>query len=225
MTDKLADVLFEIGAELMAISDHTGAVYWLGKAQDSLNGSVGEIISYEAHELRSTTMQYLIRALFNTPGEEARRRAWMLSDGLNSMSGNGISKYLIRLDLYDLSSQIIPQDYHNTLLELIQAIGHLTEAAVDIVLRYAHKLRCHSSELAHSALMVFLAEHLVNSQRDWLERVLVMIIWNVTTSLDDFNEASLPEMLKRTFDKMSTQCAPILGHLATHAVQMVRNYP
>ena len=220
----MADILFEIGAKLIVKKDYTGAVHWLSNAHDLLAGPVTEISSNNAQELRSTIMQYLVRALSYLPGEQARRRAWIIADELAISRGSGISGHLVRLDLYELSPEATPQDYCDALLRLIQAIDHLTESAVNIVLQRTHKLRSRSPELAQTALTAFLIERLVDAETQWIERVLVTAIWNLTMSLDSSNDVSEPVKLQGVMDALSTGHIQTIGPLATHACQMVRYF-
>ena len=225
VTEKLADLLFEIGVDLMARNDSERAIRWLDHARELLVSPAFEQISNNAEELRSTIMQYLIRALSKTPGEDAKRRVFAIADDLELVGGSGISWLLARLDLYDSNPETAPQDYLKALLKLIRAIEHLTEMAVNLVLRYVHKLRSRSSDLAHTALVVFLTKHSVDANTGWIERVLVTIIWNMTTSAYDANQTNLCMELKEVLNTMSSQCSFKMGPMATHASQMAIQFP
>src|SRR5690242_12345639 len=62
-TERLADVLYEIGKSLSARRDFPIAIKWLERANDVINGQELEHLSREGLELRLAILQALVTAL------------------------------------------------------------------------------------------------------------------------------------------------------------------
>lgn len=216
--EEIADTLFEIGRSQSRQQQWSEATYWLERAHDAISGRALESLSSDAEELRIGIIHDLVRALINQQGEESRAKAWNFIHKLDVECSDRLVVLLLKLDLFGLDPAHSLQD-HCDVLQKIVRIVHITNTNIKTILHYVHKLRAHSPTLAHTVLVTLFSERLLGAdQPRWLERILVTIIWNCTTSSQSLDTmASLGELLG-TLESDSSQA---LSPAATHAAQIV----
>ena len=197
---------------------HEGAVKWLERAYDVLMSRDLDELSSDAGDLQIAIMHALARALMKIPGDEARSKAWNIANDLDSGPDDKLAVLILKLDLFESEAGFDAQEYCNILLRIIRII-HVTETTFKTVLHYIHKLKPQSSALTHTTLDEFLLKRLIGIEKpEWLEKVLVTIIWNITTSTSTTAETAL---LKQTLDSLSAQSSHLIGPSATHAAQIL----
>jgi hypothetical protein len=87
------------------------------------------------------------------------------------------------------------------------------------MIHHAHKLRSRSPLLAHEILVILLTERLLDTEeQNWLEKVLVTILWNYTTSTDFLVILS---SLNGLLDTLVARSTNTLSPSATHAAQIL----
>ena len=97
---------------------------------------------------------------------------------------------------------------------------HITDTNFNTVLHYIHGMRSRSPAHAHSALKEFLLERLVYTEKsEWVERALVTMIWNLTTSTGIDHDL---ELLNQVLDALYNHLSLPIGSSATHAAHVVR---
>ncbi|MCJ1382311.1 hypothetical protein MMC17_005424 [Xylographa soralifera] len=218
LTEKLADLLFEIGKGQNGKAAYGTAAQWLERAYDVLRLRSEEELSSDAGDLQTAILHTMARALMKAPEDETRERAWNIAHDLDAGSSDKLAVLLLKLDILDTNAEIDPQDYCDLLLRIIRTI-HVTESTFRTTLHYIHKLRSQSSTLAHVVLEKLLLERLpVTEKPEWVERLLVTIIWNLTTSTS--NEG-IQDSLKQMLDVLPAQFPNSIGASATHASQTV----
>lgn len=218
LTENLADLLFELGKDCSSKALHDGAAQWLERAYDILMSRDLEELSSDAGDLQTAIMHALARALMKVPGDEARSKAWNIANDLDSGPSDKLAVLILKLDLFENEPGTDLQDYCNILLRIIRMI-HISEATFKTVLYYIHKLRSQTPTLTHIALQEFLQKRLIGAEKpEWLEKVLVTIVWNITTSTSIAAEAAL---LKQTLDSLSGRSSRSIGASATHAAQIL----
>ncbi|MCJ1432892.1 hypothetical protein MMC27_002250 [Xylographa pallens] len=216
LTEKLADLLFEIGKAQNGKAAYVTAVQWLEHAHDVLRLRSDEELSSDAGDLQTSILHTMARALLQAPEDEARGRAWNIAHDLDAGPSDKLAVLLLKLDILDTNAEIDPQLYSDLLLRIVRII-HITESTFRTTLHYVHKLRPQSSTLAHVVLEKLLLERLPGTEKpEWVERLLVTIIWNLTTSTS--NEA-IHDSLKQILDVLPAQFPNSIGASATHAAQ------
>ncbi|KAI4199170.1 MAG: hypothetical protein LQ350_004800 [Teloschistes chrysophthalmus] len=217
VAESLADVLLEIGRDQAAKHQYTLAIHWLEKAHDVLSSQTPESLSNGAGEIRSCILHAMIRVLLKERGEESIQKAWNIVQELEGESENRVAVSLLKLELFNVDSAAT-QDYHDVLTQVVRRI-HITDTNVKTILHHIHELRRRSTLLTHAVLVVLLTERLLTmGEAAWIEKTLITIIWNFTTSSD---LASTPDRLGDLFATMVTTSDMVLGTSATHAAQIV----
>jgi len=218
LTENLADLLLEIGRDCSSKALHEVAAQWLERAYDVLMSRGLEELSSDAGDLQTAIMHALARALMKMPEDEARSKAWNIVNDLDSGPSDRLSVLILKLDLFKNEPGAETREYCNILLRIIRMI-HVAETTFKTVLHYIHKLRSQSPTLTHTALDEFLLKRLVGVEKpEWLEKVLVTIVWNITAST---NIAAETALLKQTLDSLSAQSSHLIGPSATHAAQIL----
>ncbi|KAI4260145.1 MAG: hypothetical protein LQ352_000410 [Teloschistes flavicans] len=216
VAESLADILLEIGRDQAAKHQYTLAVHWLEKAHDVLSSQIPESLSNDADEVRSCILHTMIRILLKERGEKSIPKAWNIVQRLESESENRVAVSLLKLELFNVDPAAT-QDYYDVLVEVVRQI-HLTDTNVKTILHHIHELRRRSTRLTHDVLVLLLTERLLTiGEAAWMEKTLITIIWNFTTSSD---LASAPDTLGDLFATMVTTSSLILGTSATHAAQI-----
>ena len=216
--ESLADLLYEIGEDQAAKSSHVEAVRWLERAQDVLASRAPEDLSTDGRELRITILHRLVRGLMRLPGHDARRKALNITADLDTSDGDRLAVLVLKLDLFATDLSVPTEDFCDILLRIVRIV-HVTESTFKTILHYVHSLRPRSSHLTHVVLEAFLLERLLSGQRaEWVEKVLVTAIWNLTTTADVGDHVAT---LQHLLDALRDQGGVSIGPSATHAAQMV----
>ena len=216
--EELADTLFEIGRSQIEKSKWSEVIHWLEKAHDMLSNQSLEALSSDAGELQVSIMHTMARALMNLEADDGRVKSWNIIQKLAIECGDRLAVLLLKLDHFAINPAHSPQDYSDVLQKILRTV-HLTDTNVKTILHHVHKLRARSPPMAHTILVSFLSERLLGAEQPkWLEKALVTIIWNCTTStgsLDILN--SLGEL----FDTLAAASSMPLSPSATHAAQLL----
>ncbi|MCJ1388414.1 hypothetical protein MMC18_001261 [Xylographa bjoerkii] len=216
LTENLADLLFEIGKEQNEKTLYGISVQWLERAHDILRSKGLEELSNDAGDLRNAILHTMARALMKAPEDETKEKAWNIANDLDAGHSDKLAVLLLKLDILDTNAEVDPQYYCDHLLRIVRTI-HVTDSTFRTTLHYVHKLKSRSSTLAHVVLEKFLLERLPGTEKpEWVEILLVTIIWNLTTSTDIEGDQNL---LKQILDLLPGQFPNLIGASATHAAQ------
>ncbi|MCJ1397829.1 hypothetical protein MMC11_001025 [Xylographa trunciseda] len=216
LSENLADLVFEIGKEQNNKAAYNTAVQWLERAHDVLRSWSLEDLSSDAGDLQTSILHTMARAFMKGPEQETRARAWNIAHDLDAGSSDKLAVLLLKLDILDTNAKIDAQDYCDLLLRIIRTI-HVTESTFRTTLHYIHKLRPQSSTLAHVVLEKFLLERLPGTGKpEWMERLLVTMIWNLTTSTENEGHQN---SLRQVLDLLPGHFPYSIGPSATHAAQ------
>ncbi|KAL8797191.1 MAG: hypothetical protein Q9195_000658 [Heterodermia aff. obscurata] len=214
----LADLFFEIGRHESKNKNSAEAVKWLSKAHDIILSQDLDRLSSDASELQVAVMHAMVKALIDEDSEENRRRAWNIIEELDMAHGDRLAVLLLKLDLYARDDTFSPQSFGDVLQKIVRTI-HLTDTNVKTALHYVHKLRSRSPRTAHTVLVSLATERLLGAEEfAWLEKTLVTIIWNCTTSteLKDGHD-----LLPNVFDTLLADTGRTMSQSATHAAQVL----
>lgn len=220
--EELADLLFEIGRSLGKKLQWSDAMHWLEKAHDILSGQNLELLSSDVGELQISIMHSMARALINMEGGENLEKAWNIIRELDIDCGDRLVVSLLKLDAFALDPAHSAQDYSDVLQRIVRTV-HFTDTNVKTILHHVHILRVRSPSNAHAVLVALLCNRLLRADEPrWLEKVLITIIWNCTTSTD-FEDGL--NSLSEVFDTMAAESSNHLSPPATHAAQIVCDEP
>lgn len=216
--ETLADLFFEIGRHESKNKNSAEAVKWLSKAHDIILSQDLDCLSSDASELQVAVMHAMVKALMDEDNEENRRKAWNIIEELDIAHGDRLAVLLLKLDLYARDDAFSPQIFGDVLQKIVRTI-HLTDTNVKTALHYGHTLRSRSPRTAHTVLVSLATERLLGAEDSaWLEKTLMTIIWNCTTSteLKDGHD-----LLKILFDTLLADTGRTVSQPATHAAQVV----
>ena len=193
-------------------------VWWLEKARDILGAQSQEQLSSDAGELRLSVMYGLVKALMQSGGDEDKKRAWNIVADLEVESADRLAVLLLKLDLYDTEPKSSPQEYCDVLRRIVRSV-HLTDSNVKTILHHVHKLRLRNSRLAHTLLSTLITERLLGAEETaWLEKALITVFWNCTTSPDLGDALGL---LNGIIHTVATSLGKPLSPSATYAAHIV----
>lgn len=217
VAETLADVLFEIGRSQALKQQYKLAVQWLECARDILVSQRPEELSADAGEVRSCIMHSTVRALLKEPSQENTLKAWNIIHELEGETGDRVAVSLLKLELLTVDQAAV-QDYYEVLRHIVRQI-HLSDVNVRTILYHMHELRRRSARLAHNVLVEFLDDRLLTMDEiAWVEKMLVTIIWNITTSAD---LTDLSNTIEELLDRVAAKSSLAIGTSATHAAQIV----
>ncbi|KAL9030876.1 MAG: hypothetical protein Q9196_001049 [Gyalolechia fulgens] len=217
VAEDLADILFEIGRDLATKQSYSAAIQWLERAHGTLISQTPEDLSTDASALRGCIVHTLVHALLKQRCEENNLRAWNIIRELERETENPITVSLLKLQVLT-GDQSSAQDYHDVLVRVIRQI-HLSDLNVKTILHHVHELRRRSARLAHSALAALLSERLLAiNEIAWVERTLITILWNCTTSTD---LGDMTDQLKELLSQVASGTHSTLTTSATHAAQIL----
>jgi hypothetical protein len=191
--DKLADVLYEIGKDMMTKKDFQMATKWLHRAQDIINSHDLEQLSREALELRIAIMQAQVTALVNLETNEGFTRADNLIQFLQSELGSTMVVMVLKLELLTKApAEVFDSDAYATILsQMITCFGQ-KGLAMDLagqapgdpdfrlILHHVGKLHDKSSALGCAVLDEFILALSKVGHSEWIERLVTKRIWMAT---------------------------------------------
>lgn len=217
--ESVADLYYEIGSDQIGRSRSEEALRWLTRAHDVLSVQGVDGLSSDAPELQVSIMHAMVKTFISLGGETHVIKAWNVIAELDSAYGKRLAVMLLKLDIYALDPSFPPQEYCDVLERIVRTV-HLTDSNVNTALHHIHKLRIRNARMAHKVLVDFAMNRLVGTQEPrWLEKTLVTIVWNCTTSAE-FEDSFDP--LSNFLDTLYSNNEIVMSPSATHAAQIVR---
>ncbi|KAL8902375.1 MAG: hypothetical protein Q9192_000002 [Flavoplaca navasiana] len=217
VAERLADTVYEIGRDQLTKGCYQWALQWLDRAHDILASQNPEELSADSSEVQNCIMHTTIRVLLKTRDEESISRAWNIYHELEGETKNKLMLWLLKLELLGADQSGV-QDYYEALDGVVRQI-HLSDVNLAMILHHVHELRRRNARLAHAVLAVLLSERvLIMDQIAWVERTLVTIIWNCTTSP---GLSTMTDTLEELLDTIVVKTDTALSTSATHAAQIV----
>jgi hypothetical protein len=187
-TESLADILFEMGKDLLDSKQYHMAVKWLERSYEVINGPELDQLSMDAGELRISIMEATIKALLGLKEAAAAEKARGLVLLLGSEIGDKLLVLLLRLELLSAvtTESFDSISYRDILQKMITSIV-LSESTFKLIMLHIRKLNDKSPNLACSILDVFLRLRVLISeseQNNWIEKVLITRIWMTVSQRD-----------------------------------------
>ncbi|KAL8702017.1 MAG: hypothetical protein Q9224_000217 [Gallowayella concinna] len=217
VAEQLADVLFQIGRDQARKQLDKSALQWLDRAYDTLAGQDTAERAFDVTELRCCIMHSTVHILLKDRCEENFSRAWDIIHELEGATKNVVVVWLLKLEIHSID-QSAAHDYYEILIQIVRQI-HLSDANMATIFHYVHELRKQSPRLAHTVLVTFISERLLAMEEiAWVEKTLITIVWNCTTS-QDLEDTTGP--LEELLDTVAAKTLSALGTSATHAAQIV----
>ncbi|KAL8785377.1 MAG: hypothetical protein Q9213_003383 [Squamulea squamosa] len=217
VAEQLADTLFEIGRDQVSKRRCKSALQWLDSAHEILASQNPEHLSTDASEVRTCIMHTIIRVLLEERGEENISRAWNIYHELKGESKNKVVVWLLKLELLK-ADQSAAQDYYEVLDQVVRQV-QLSDVNLTMILHHVHELRQQNARLAHAVLVALLSDRLLTiDEIAWVEKTIVTIVWNYTTSHD---LGVMTDALEELLDRVGAETNLALSMSATHAAQVL----
>ncbi|KAL8960327.1 MAG: hypothetical protein Q9193_002951 [Seirophora villosa] len=215
--EQLADTLFEISRDQARKQLYKSALQWLKRAYDILIAHDQGDLSSDASALKRSIMHCQVYALLKERCEENYSKAWNIIHNLENEAENAVAISLLKLSVLT-GDPTAAQEYYNVLVQVVRQI-HLSDVNVRTILHHVHALKQRNAALAHNVLVLFVAERLlVMNEIAWVEKTVVTLVWNCTTSTDLGNmTGQLEELLTDVVARSSS----VFGASSTHAAQVL----
>jgi hypothetical protein len=220
VAESLADVLYEMGKDLLHKQQYQLAVKWLDRSYEVLNGQELDRLSIDASELRTSIMQTLIKALLYLKNPEALERARSLINLLESVLGDKLIVLLLKLEILSASSsEVFDSSQYSDLLHRMTRSIPMSEVNFKLFMFHVRKLNDKSPSLACKALDELLNLRILREEREeFIERVLITRIW-ITVSQRETFEAM--EALQELFTLIVSNNKRAISSAAAHGAHTV----
>ncbi|KAL2071470.1 hypothetical protein VTL71DRAFT_12705 [Oculimacula yallundae] len=221
--ESLADVLYEIGKDLLTKQKYSMAVKWLERAGEVLDGQEPDRLSMDALELRTSVLQSLTKALLAMKDPESAERARGLIDMLETNLGDKLVVLLLKLEMLsapttDDGVAFDSASYLEILQRMIRTVV-INDGNFKLIMSHIRKLNDKSPSLATRALDDFLTLRIIQEDRDeWFEKALVTRLWIAVTQRDNPDSLAQLEDLFSTLVASSTKPASSAATLAAHTL-------
>jgi hypothetical protein len=219
--ESLADVLYEMGKDLLQKQQYQLAVKWLDRSYEVLNGQELDRLSIDASELRTSIMQTLIKALLCLKEPESVQRARSLVNLLESVLGDKLIVLLLKLELLSApSTEAFDSGQYSDVLQRMTRSIPISDVNFRLFMFHVRKLNDKSSSLACKALDDLLNLRILREERDeYIEKVLITRLW-ITLSQRECPEALVS--LHELFSLIVANIKKPISSAATHGAHTVR---
>lgn len=217
--ESLADLLFEMGRELLGKKQFDLAVKWLDRAFAVLNTQELDRLSSDASELRTSIIQCSVKALLGVGQQDAKDQADSLVGLLENEVGDKLVVLLLKLEILSVSDDVFDSISYGTVLQKIIRTVPLTDPTFKLIMHHIRKLNDKSPSLASNMLDEFLQSRIFEADNDgWLETVLINRLWTATSQRDS---AEVVSSIRRILDVVIQNVKRPLGSSTIFAAQMV----
>lgn len=219
-TESLADVLYEMGKQLLHKKQHSLAIKWLRRALEIINSRHLDELSIDASNLRISVIQSLIKALLSVEDKKLILEAQSLLDMLEAEVGDKLVVLLLRLEMLTIpSNDRFDCHAYRDILQRIMRIAHLTEPNFKLLMFHIRKLNDESPNLARQTIEELINTRILTEGRDeHIEKILVTRIWMALGHKDSENETErLSSLLSKLLANTKKSISPT-ATLASHTV-------
>ena len=204
--ESLADVLYEMGRDLLGKKQFTIAAKWLDRAHSILVEQELDKLSMDASELRMSIMESLIKALLGLQDQESADKARSLVDLLENEVGDKLIVLLLRLELISANpdESFDSTSYCDVLQRMIRTMV-LTESNFKLIMHHIRKLADKSPNLACKALDELLKLRILQAGKaEWVEKAIITRLWMINNQKEDSETLStFQEILSTVFENQS----------------------
>lgn len=218
--ESLADLLFEMGKQMLAQNEWELAVKWLERANDVLMGQELDKLSIDATELRTSILQSSVKALLGLQDEHSTQKATQLVEMLSSEIGDKLIVLLLKLEILSLpTNNTLDGDEYYCILRRMCCTIVLSDANFKLIMHHIRKLNDRCPSFACNILNEFLKTRIFQYGKDeWVEKALVTSLWMATKRDGDDVLASVESVL----EVVASNVTKAISASTTHASQTVR---
>jgi len=214
--ESLADILYEMGKDLLETQQYSMAVKWLERAYEALESQELDRLSINASELRISIIQSSVKALLGLKDDSSLGKARNLVDLLQNETGDKLVVLLLKLELLSASTrETFDSNSYSDVLQRMTRIMSLSDTSFKLIMFHILKLNDKSPSLACKALEDLMRLRILNMDKDdWVEKVLVTRLWMSVTHRDSPEALS---SLEEFFIMVASNVNKPIGNTATAA--------
>ncbi|TVY21229.1 hypothetical protein LARI1_G000647 [Lachnellula arida] len=214
--ENLADVLYEMGKDLLESQQYSMAVKWLERAYDVLESQELDMLSMNASELRISIIQSSVKALLGLQDDDSLGKARNLVGLLENESGDKLIVLLLKLELLSAGTkETFDSNSYGDVLQRMTRIMSLSDTNFKLIMFHIRRLNEKSPSLACKALEDLMRLRILKMDKeDWVEKVLVTRLWISVTQRDSPEALS---SLKEFFTMIASNVNQPIGATATVA--------
>lgn len=221
--ENLADILYELGKDLLGKKQYGIAATWLDRAYAILNDQVLDRLSIDASELRISIIQSLVKALLALQEREASEKARGLVDALENEVGDKLVILVLRLEMISaVTNESFDSNHYSDTLRRMTRTIMLSDTNFKLMMHHIRKLHEKSPSLACKTLDDLLRLRVLQCENsEWIEKALITRMWITVSRQEDPDAlASLEDILsitaaniKEPFTSGATLAAHMVGWL------------
>jgi hypothetical protein len=222
--ENLADVLYEMGKDLLHRQHYPLAVKWLDRAYEVLDGQELGRLSMNASELRTSIIQTLVKALLCLKDREAVERARSLVSLLESVLGDKLVVLLLKLEILCApSTEAFDSNQYSDVLQRMTRSLSMTDVNFKMFMFHVRKLSDKSPSLACNALDELLSLRILREEQrqEFIEKILITRLW---ITLDEMESLEAMASLHQLFSSIVENITKPISSAATHAAHTVCRY-
>lgn len=222
--ESLADVLYEMGKDLLHKKQYELAAKWLERAVDVLAGQELDRLSRDASELRMSILESNIKALLQQQTQRTTEKARKLVDLLESEVGDKLIVLLLKIDL--LSSTINETFDSNAYADILRRMIRSTVLNGEnfkLLMYHIRKLNEMNPSLACRALDDLLTLRVLPEDKDdWIEKILITRLYMAIGQGDGDDVVAVLDDLFTSILTNFKQPISSAATLAAHTVCLVQ---
>ncbi|KAF1951086.1 SPO22-domain-containing protein [Byssothecium circinans] len=214
--ESLADLLYEIGKDMLGKHNYELGVRWLERAYDILGQHELELLSAEAGDLRLSIMLSIVQSHMKLKSHESRDKAWNMVSLLEVDYEEKMAVALLKLEMLFSEASIDAQKLYPVIHRMIRTVI-LNEKNFATIMHNIHKLKDHSARTACKLIDELIEIRLFREEKDaWIEKAVVTRVWICCSTLA---EDDALEQLQELFDTVARSIKGSFAAQATHAAQ------
>jgi len=227
--ESLADVLYELGKDLLGKQQFSIAVKWLDRAGEVLGAQELDRLSMDATELRTSITESRIKGLLGLKDPAATEKARDLVDALEQENGDKLIVLLLRLELLSsATNEVFDSTSYSDILRRMTLSMQLTESNFKLIMYHIRKLKDKNPSLACRALdeLIQLRILRVDDNEGWVEKAVVTRLWmavgqrDIPESLDTLETvlSAIVDNLEKPVSSAATQAAHTVSQYLKHPI-------
>lgn len=220
--ESLADVLFEIGKDLLHKKEYKLAVKWLDRALEVLTGQELDRLSMDASELRISIIESSIKANLGLHSQEAVERARVLIESLENEIGDKLIVLLMKLDLVSsTTNESFDSNLYADILRRMTRSTILNAENFKLIMHHIRKLNDKCPSLGCKALDELLTLRILpEDKEEWIEKVLITRLYMTVGQRDSVDALISLEALFSMIVANIKQPISAAATLAAHTVSL-----
>lgn len=224
--ESMADVLDEMGKDLLRKRQYEMATKWLDRALELLASQELDRLSMDASELRISIIESNIKALLGLQSQEAVDKARNLVDLLENEIGDKLIVLLLKLQLLSSGmNETFDSGSYSDILRRMARSTSLNAENFKLIMHHIRKLNDKSPSLACKALDELLTLRILPEEKEeWIEQIFITRLYMTVGQTDSVDAlVSLEELfsfivsnIKQPISSAATLAAHTVGPPCLH---------